>query len=550
MPATRPRNAVATTVRKAPKNYQRIRGSERRPAKGAVFVALADPTETLTITIVLRRRTDGIPLPKSDFFAKTPPGERQRLSTDEFAAKYGALRDDLERVAEFCRDHGLIVIDENAAARTIVASGTVAQMDEAFGVRLGRYKIETGTEGNSESYRGRDGAIYVPKGLTRTIVGVFGLDNRSITKTNTADPSDTEGLTVPAVTKLYGFPQNSAAGQTIAIFSKTGYSIADVQQYFGTLPPGYPMPTIHDISVDASNDGSSDQETTQDICTAATAAPGAAIAVYFTSDDQRGWLDLINRVIHPPAGDPVCSVLSCSCYVSDGDDANTLGTSASWLTAVSQALCDAATQHVTVCVGSGDMGTDSKVADRHQHVQYPASDPCVLCVGGTTVGNVNGSSYDEYVWNDDTGATGGGISDHFPLPSYQAGAGVPASLKDGHQGRGVPDVAANASRNSGYTMIAAGSFTAGGTSVAAPMWAGLIAVLNAALGQNLGFVNPALYSIGSRGFRDIMGAPGPADNGTNGVAGYPAGVGWDACTGWGSINGGALLAALKQHFNL
>jgi kumamolisin len=107
-------------------------------------------------------------------------------------------------------------------------------------------------------------------------------------------------------------------------------------------------------------------------------------------------------------------------------------------------------------------------------------------------------------------------------------------------------VAANASPNSGYPLIVGGSPSVGdGTSASAPLWAGLIAVINAARGENVGFVNPTLYQIGSSAFRDIVSPPGPADNGFNGVAGYPVSVGWDACTGWGSPNGTALLASLK-----
>ena len=171
------------------------------------------------------------------------------------------------------------------------------------------------------------------------------------------------------------------------------------------------------------------------------------------------------------------------------------------------------------------------------------------------VGNISGTSYSEYVWNDtffggQSGATGGGISDFFGQPTYQKGAGIPTSLNDGHVGRGVPDVAANASPNSGYPIIVNGAMSVGnGMSASAPLWAGLIAVINAAIGDNVGFVNPLLYVLGSSAFRDIIGPPGPADNGLNGVAGYPAGPGWDACTGWGSINGNALLAGLQQIFN-
>ena len=175
----------------------------------------------------------------------------------------------------------------------------------------------------------------------------------------------------------------------------------------------------------------------------------------------------------------------------------------------------------------------------------------MLSVGGTTIGNVSGSSFDEYVWNEPGIATGGGVSDFFPLPSYQVRASVPKSINDGvHVGRGVPDVAANASPVAGYSGITLnGAATTGnGTSASAPLWAGLIAVLNAALGVNLGFVNPALYAIGSRGFNDITPGSGPPDNGVAGVPGYPAGSGWDACTGWGSPNGTKLLQELHRFY--
>jgi hypothetical protein len=240
------------------------------------------------------------------------------------------------------------------------------------------------------------------------------------------------------------------------------------------------------------------------------------------------------------------------------------GFSTGWLDAVHMALQDAAVQGVTFATVSGDFGVDTTsyygvgFSDRKQHVVYPASDPWALCCGGTTIGNIMGSSFDEYVWNDifTSGgqsiqvATGGGVSDRYGLPSYQNNAGVPHSIKDNHVGRGVPDVAANASPKSGYQITVGGAPNIGnGTSAAAPLWAGLIAIINAALGENVGFLNPALYEIGSAGFRDIVGAPGPTDNGINGVPGYLAGPGWDACTGWGSPDGEALLGALQAIYN-
>src|SRR5206468_3893505 len=108
------------------------------------------------------------------------------------------------------------------------------------------------------------------------------------------------------------------------------------------------------------------------------AAPGAAIAVYFTTQTQQGWIDCINRVVHPNDGDPLCNVLSISFYVADRDDLSGVpdeDIAASWITAMNQAFQDAAIQGVTVCIASGDTGSDSKVGDGKAHVQYPASDP-------------------------------------------------------------------------------------------------------------------------------------------------------------------------------
>jgi kumamolisin len=546
-----------------PENYRPIKGSERHPSPGTEKLGPADPNEIVRLTIVLRRREDGPPMPGMDYFLSTPIGRRGRMPDDEFAAKYGASPDDLAKVVRFVESAGLRVVEAHAARRSVVVAGTVELVSRAFAVDLDMYRYthhrQPGRSGapETEVYRGRDGFIYAPEDVVDSIVGVFGLDNRRITKRNAADPPNTATISVQAVTDLYNFPTNSAQGQTIAILSEAGYQMGDITTYYANQPAGFTAPNIRDISVGANNDGTADGETTQDICIAATAAPGAAIAVYFTSYSQQGWVDLIGRIAHPSAGDPVCSVLSSSFYVSNGDDAGTLASehiSESWLDAVTQAFNDAALQHVTVCIATGDTGTDSKVGDGKAHVQYPASDPWVLAVGGTTVGNIVGRTFDEYVWNDTffggaVGATGGGVSDKFDVPPYQAATNIPVSLNDGRKGRAIPDVAANASPNSGYPIVVGGAASVGnGTSASAPLWAGLIAVLNAALGGNAGFINPAIYAMGSAGFRDIEGAPGPADNGLNGVPGYPAGPGWDAATGWGSPNGQALLAALRARF--
>ncbi|HTB32638.1 MAG TPA: S53 family peptidase [Bacteroidia bacterium] len=539
-----------------PDFYVPLLGSERPPSIDAKLLGPADAEETIRVTIVMRRRTDGPAFPDFDYFANTPPSKHKRLSQEEFAGKYGAHQDDINKVIEFAGKSNLKVIEIHAARRTVLLSGTIAQMNSAFKVILSRFEHKTislkGKQGKSEveNYRGRDGFIHIPKDLTDIIIGVFGLDNRGITKRNYAgDPQDTKLITVEQMAKLYHFPTNSAKGQAIGIVSEGGYHPADINSTFSGNPP-----KIIPINVNATNDESVDDiETTQDICIAAAAAPGADIIVYFTTDDQGGWVNMLNRVVHPEQGDPECFVLSSSFYVLDSDDFSTLPpVSKNWIDTVNMLFQDAAMQKITICVSSGDKGTDSKIGDGRAHVQYPATDPWVLSVGGTTVGNIKDDSFEEWVWNDvfkvdHTCATGGGISGYFPKPSYQNKANVPPSLNDGHSGRGVPDVAGNASPNSGFPVILGGKPNVGcGTSASAPLWAGLITLINAALGEPLGFINPHIYNFGSKAFRDITGAEGPKNNGLNKVPGYPAKPGWDACTGWGSPNGVALLNEFKK----
>ncbi|MEV5011929.1 S53 family peptidase [Streptomyces sp. NPDC055692] len=482
------------------------------------------------------------------------------MSRQAFMAGHGASDADLAAVAEFAQTHHLTVTDTNPSGRTVELSGTVAAFGEAFGAELAQYATA-----DDEQYRGRDGYIAVPEGIHEIVEGVFGLDNRTIGGRNAGDPPNTKLLTVPQVARLYNFPANSAAGQTIGILLMGGgYKPADITRFFSTR--GLTAPTITDVGIDGGSNSpgsnlSYDSEAVQDICIACAVAQKANAAVYFANRTQKGWVDAITRAVHPKAGDPTPSVISISWFIVRGDDPGALaaeGVSTAELNAVSAALKDAATLGITVLVTSGDRGSDCKVGDGKAHVEYPGSDPWATSCGGTTVGNVSGSTFTEVAWNDTfsfpnvsgTGATGGGVSDFFALPDYQRSANVPASVRPGGKlGRGVPDIAANASPNSGYDIWVNGSTVShggNGTSAVAPLYAGLIAVCNATLGQNVGFLNPLLYALNGTGvIRDI------ADGGTNalnGAPGYTAGAGWDACTGLGVIDGTALLTALQARF--
>jgi len=564
-----------------PGGHQPLKGSERTQPHGAKRLGPADPAERITARIILRRRTD-VPA-ASDLEARlgTHPIRREVLSADEHAKRFGALQSDLDKVVKFLKSGGLAIDEIDGASRTILASGTAAQLSTLFSVTLDRYEAPLPPIGKRppsqpgmHTYRGHSGPVHVPAEFTDVIVGVFGLDNRRITGRNAGgDPAVTNTTSVPQVTQHYNFPTNKATGQTVAIFASfgapgIGYAQSDINSYFAAAAlQGFTAPTpvnVENIDGTKNDPASPDGEATQDICIASTVAQRATIAVYFNAGDENGWLAVLKRATFPLAGDPTPSVLSSSFFICEGDDPAgraVRGVPTSFLDAVSLAFQDAGGQGLTICVASGDFGSDSEVGDTSQHVQYPGSDPWVLSCGGTTVGFDNSNNFVEYVWNDiitwpdgttTPTATGGGVSAYFAQPAYQSGAGVPKSLVDGHVGRGVPDVAGNASRNSGYyPMYTIGDnpnpWNGDGTSAVAPLYAGLFAVVNAALGTRVGFINAVLYALGDSVCNDVNPAivGGPTDNGLNGAAGYPAGAGWDACTGWGSINGNALLAALK-----
>jgi kumamolisin len=258
-------------------------------------------------------------------------------------------------------------------------------------------------------------------------------------------------------------------------------------------------------------------------------APKASLVVYFAPNTDRGFLDAVTSAVHDTTHRP--SLLS----ISWG------GPESSWtqqaMTALDGAFQDAALAGVTVLCAAGDDGSSDGLKDGKAHADFPASSPHALACGGTRLEASGNAIASEVVWNDPGhGATGGGVSDVFPLPDWQRASHVPVSANPhGGPGRGVPDVAGDADPATGYEIRVDGRNTVvGGTSAVAPLYAGLLARINQRLGKPVGFLNPVLY--GASGVcRDVT-------EGSNGA--YAAGPGWDACTGLGSIDGAALLRTL------
>jgi kumamolisin len=278
----------------------------------------------------------------------------------------------------------------------------------------------------------------------------------------------------------------------------------------------------------AGDPGGADGEVLLDIEVAGAVAPGAHIAVYFAPNTDAGFVDAVTTAVHDRANAP--SVVS----ISWGGPESTWTLQAQ--RALDGAFADAAALGVTVCAAAGDNGSGDGVGDGRAHADFPASSPHVLACGGTRL-EPSGA---ETVWNDGTsgGATGGGVSDTFDLPDWQAAAGVPPSANPGGRvGRGVPDVSGNADPQTGYRVLVDGErATIGGTSAVAPLWAALVALLNEQRGTPVGFLNPALYGSGDGALRDVTSG----DNGLGDAPAYAAGPGWDACTGLGSPDGAAL----------
>jgi subtilase family serine protease len=216
--------------------------------------------------------------------------------------------------------------------------------------------------------------------------------------------------------------------------------------------------------------------------------------------------------------------------------------------AMNAALQQARDQRVTVVAGSGDTGAISDNGPPRQ-VSLPASDPLVLAAGGTILDAnwATGAYLGEMAWNEGTEASGGGYSRLFPRPAYQDGVARIGVT------RGVPDVAANADSATAMALDISGGglLPASGTSAAAPLWAGVIALADQEAGQHLGFVNPAIYAIARspayhQAFHDVVTGDNSVLWPTGVFTGYTAGPGWDPVTGWGSPNAQYLVPLLAH----
>ncbi|HET8879497.1 MAG TPA: S53 family peptidase [Arthrobacter sp.] len=508
-----------------------LAGSDR-PAAARIQATLGpvDPNRRIEVTVILRRRE------------ALPDSLSEPMTRDELAARHGASDADLQLATGTFTRLGAEILDADAASRRLRLSGTVEQLSRIFGTSLEEV-TSSGPHGHDVTHRHRTGGLQIPAELDGIVTAVLGLDDRPQARAQFQAiqlAATATSFTPPELARIYNFPAGAdGAGQSVAIIELGGgFGQADLDAYFSGL--GITGPKVTAVGVDGGvnrpgqDPTGADGEVLLDIEVVGALAPKADILVYFAPNTDAGFLDAIINSAHAT---PAPASISISWGQSE--DAWT----AQARTAFDQALADANALGVTVTAAAGDNGSTDGATDGRDHADFPASSPHALACGGTRLDadSATGTIRSETVWNDGPhSATGGGYSDTFPVPAWQNG--LPAHARHhkpapAGRGRGVPDVSGVADPQTGYQVRVDGKdMVIGGTSAVAPLWAALIALFAQSTNRRFGQIQPLLYSR-TAGFHDVT-------TGNNGT--YQAAPGWDPCTGLGSPDGTALLAAVSS----
>lgn len=525
----------------------------------------ADEYHDVVEVVLVLRPANAIPSRHEEGDLAAEGGESRPLGRAEIAARFGADPADVALVEEFARDHGLTVLASEPERRRLRLSAPAHEIEDVFGVEFEWFEHE-----HHPTHRGFRRDPGLPAEIKEVVTAVLGLSDRPQAGPHLPRGGPTTGPDVPSLTATelaehYRFPSGAdGTGATVAVLVLGGgYYRKDIEAQATSL--GLPIPDITDVSVGGktnepcwestldtfvewANEGGSlssltmmgalwTVEVTQDVELIASLAPGARILVFFAPNTDLGITDALTEILHH---DDEPSVLTISWGQPEPNE------TPSFTKVVNDDLWLMGRAGVTVCCAAGDGGSSDGL-DRPA-VDFPASSPNVLACGGTSLRWRDGVISDEVVWNDAfhgiARATGGGASELFGPPSWQHGCEVPASGV-GTPGRGLPDVAAVADPNTGCTLqMGSGSIRSAGTSAAAPTWAALIARVNGARDEPVGFANSAVYAAARRvnvtnditsGNNDLGGASGDV---------YPARSGWDPCTGLGTPIGESLFDEL------
>jgi subtilase family serine protease len=487
---------------------------------------------SMAISLPLRNQAELDDLLR-DIYDPQSPNFRHYLSVQEFTERFGPSEADYAAVISFAQANGLSVIDQTKNRMVLDVDGPVANIESAFHVTLGVYQHPT----ESRTFYAPDREPSMD--LDAPILHISGLDNFSLphaknirttqqlssggVKTTGSGPGgDFIGSDMRAA--YYGSGLLTGKGQSVGLFELAGYQLSDVINFFKQVKEPLKVPvkgvSVNGAMLNCPPASCDDSEQALDIEMAISMAPGLKqVVVYVGSQDA--------SIFAKMASDNTSKQLSCSWGWSDNE---------SVLDPIFEEFM-AQGQSLFVATGDNGSGTPGDVV-------WPADDPYVTAVGGTdlTTTGPGGAWKSETGWN---GSAGSPSKNKIPIPAYQQLPGVINSSNHGSTTlRNYPDVAAEANTNQ-YSCFDGGCFGGnGGTSYAAPQWAGYTAMANqqslAHGGSTLGFLNPALYAIGvgtsyDSDFHDIL-------SGSNG--GYSAVLGYDLVTGWGSPNGPNLIDAL------
>jgi subtilase family serine protease len=486
------------------------------------------------------------------------------LTPQVFAQRYGATQSSVDAVRSYLSGYGLRVGSLSTGRLVLHVAGTTTNIAHAFSARV-------------ETVRRADGALAaqlatnatLPAPLAHDIAGVAGLSSVVQPSSNlvrsrvsahvtvpkacaddggetTTTPNALGGYTAIQEAQLYGVNAEWAngdvgTGQTIALYELSAYDPSDLATFLSCYGLN---PTVTPISVDGGPSGTYDDEPTLDIEQAAALAPGANFEVYQGPNNSSGPLDTYTQI----ADDDTATIISTSWGTCESDpegDPSAEQPIFEQLSAQGQSVFSAA----------GDSGSSdcNGITNNDLAVDDPASQPFVTGVGGLTINDID--PLDQTVWDTpvksgNAGAGGGGVSVLWTRPVWQVAPGITAN----DTMRLVPDLSALADPGTGFiqyfTGTAAGTCihecnagweAIGGTSVAAPLVAALVAVATQACDvPRLGFVNPSLYAMASTGFVDVT----TGSNDLYGVGGYSAGPGYDEASGLGSPDGAAFFAGL------
>jgi kumamolisin len=505
------------------------------------------------------------------------------ISRREFWARYGPEAADVERVRAYFAKFGLRVADELPAWRTVELRGSVVQFAFAFP----RGPEDPIPEALAEIVEWVWGLRLLGRPEPELPESSVGVDPEPDENPEPADPRALRPTRFdpPEFVELYGFPEQlRGEGQCIGVLSVLGgYKQSDLDTYFAEL--GMAQPKILDHGTNAWATGPGDlwtnYEVTMDLEIASACAPGATTVVYHSSartlDEVDTWSywQVYSGALFDEDNRP--SVLTLSAGLAENLPGYWTEAEARVL---DQILAVGACLGVTICLPTGDSGsnypTGTMMFDAPALTYFPSSSPWVLAVGATTIEVAEGKLAGERVWNrldahmnlqylstqsaptpQNLGASTGGTSMYFPLPTWQRGAGVPPFLlidftnwvfsnSRVFEGRGVPDVSACGDFLTGYKVRLDGRWcNGGGTSASCPLWAALIARINQALGRPVGFVTPVLYELVLERGAEIFNRP----SGSNGAFVADPSKPWNACTGLGTPRGAALIEALREYYD-